>query len=100
MNEKKLCLDELESVSGGTRKQTDEIVALYNKYNPDSPSGGYSPEVLKWICDLMGYRYDSFEHPVIHNRPYSNSYEIPDRGVMDHRQFMKLLNEKITERYG
>ena len=100
MENKELEMNELESVSGGTTEQTKEIVDLYNKYNPDNPSRGFSPVVERWLWDVMGCSYDGPERPTAHIGKYMNQYIVPGSGLMNHKEFIKILNRKITERYG
>ena len=103
MEKKKLEMDELESVSGGSEREVQELVNLYNQYNPDDPSRKLTPKVQRWIWGVMGYDLDKkyqwgekFPHIYLGN--YKNFYDVPDTGVIDHKQFMKLLNQRLAER--
>ena len=103
MEKRKLEMDELESVSGGSEREVQELVDLYNQYNPDAPSRKLTPKVERWIWGVMGYDLDKkyqwgekFPHIYLGN--YKNFYDVPDAGVIDHKQFMKLLNQRVAER--
>ena len=102
MNEKKLDLDELESVSGGSKEQNNEIVALYNKYHPEDPADKLSVKVQLWVWDVMGYDYSntSRNRPHMYLERHKNEYQTPDHGLVSHYKFMKLLNEKLADYYG
>ena len=91
--------EELNAVSGGLKRETDELVALYNEYNPDRPSRMYGPNVLAWVfavwdCDY--YSRTSTNRPVVHNSEGMNTYEIPGYGKVGHRTFMKLTAERAA----
>ncbi len=58
MEKKKLEMDELESVSGGSEREVQELVNLYNQYNPDAPMRKLCPKVERWLWGVMGYDLD------------------------------------------
>ncbi len=99
MREMHLTDEELKPVSGGSRQETDDLVALYNKYNPDRQVKLYCAAVLEWVytvwdCDY--YCRTNPNVPVVHNREGRNTYELPGYGTVGHRQFMKLTRERAA----
>ncbi|MBR4455794.1 MAG: hypothetical protein IKS32_06185 [Solobacterium sp.] len=99
MKKKILADNELEPVSGGLRRETDELVALYNEYNPDRTVKMYCPAVLEWVFQVWDCDYYSRTNPnrpVVHNREGLNTYELPGYGTVEQRKFMKLTAERAA----
>ena len=101
MDKKTFQDDELEPVSGGRRKESDELVALYNEYNPGRPCKLYNPLVLRWIyevwdCDYFNPPLVPGARPIVHNSEGLNTYELPGYGKVNHHMFMKLTAERAA----
>ena len=57
--------DVMEQVSGGTWVENKELVALYNKYNPDDPLTDYDDKIEKWVRRLWDAPDNAEWRPII-----------------------------------
>ncbi len=100
MEKQKFADEELESVNGGFRRETMQVIELYNEYNPDKPCTMYSPPVLAWVYKVWGCEYpnpnSNGERPYIHPSDGYNTYELPGYGKVGHSMFMKLTAERAA----
>ena len=100
MDKKKFMDEELDAVNGGFRRETMQVVELYNQYNPDNQYEGYCPPVLAWVYEVWGCKYPNGnaqgERPYIHPKDGSNTYELPGYGKVGHGMFMKLTAERAA----
>lgn len=92
----KLDDSEMDQVSGGTWRENNALVELYNKYNPDDQLTGYDRKIEKWVCDVWGAPYSAEWRPIIleDDGYHFNSYVLPGMGFVNHETFMRLTTEK------
>ena len=92
--------DVMEQVSGGTWVENKELVALYNKYNPEDPLTDYDDKIEKWARRLWDAPDNAEWRPIIlKNDDYHfNSYILPGMGFVSHETFLRVTDEKARSR--